>query len=335
MNNKLVLYIFFLVSCLLAAYFFSFREFNTTVAWSQNDTFNYYWYYNCVNSTSELSYCNNQLGMNVFEIMLAFLAKVTYFFSNSHELFFTAVSIVLFISLITFHQDLGYYSLLVVPLTLLSYSFWELHLNIIRNALSISFFLFSITYKNKKNVFLLLSVLSHTTGILYTFLYTIVDKFKIVHLLITLFIFIALPISATDLFVLALSKIPVLNSTTIVTKLTNYTLAFKSEFTLVNIIGKVYLLVTFLLYFTINKIGSDKAHRIYKLLLIILIFGCLLESTSVVYRIINIYTIFVFYLTVYGMTKRVKLSYVCYSLCLSWSLWNFYLKGDFILRFLD
>lgn len=320
------------ISACLSA-FFALREFNTTVSWLQNDSYNYYWYFNCLTAGNGLQMCNSTLGMNSFEVVLACLAFLSDAIAGNHYLMFFFTSMIFFVSLIFFYQSLGRHALFVIPLIFLAPSFWELELNIIRNALSSSFLFLALSFYRQKNIFLVLGGLSHTSGLLYFFIEKVIKYFKARYLLCCLFILVLLPISGTDLFIAALSKIPFVNGSTIVNKLVNYSSLYEAKLSLSNIIGKVYLLVILLLYFIVKD--DEHPLKLYKFLLFILIIGALLESTSVVYRVINIYVYFIFYLVAYGMRKKSKMSYFLYVLCLLWSCFIFYSKGDFYLRFIQ
>lgn len=336
MKVKNIVLLFIVFICALFSMYFSMRAYNTPVAWDRNDTSNYYWYFNCLVNDNPYLFCNVNLGMNWFESILAFFSLLSGVITGEHYLMFFITSFLFFISLIMFYKSLGIHALLVIPLVALSSSFWEFELNIIRNSLSVSFFLLSLSYNNRRMIFLVLGMFSHTSGIMY-FLIDKASKFlNEKYLLILLTLLLILPVNITDIFIIILQKIPLINSTTIVSKLTAYSAIFESDLSLVNIIGKVYLLATYLIYFLIRSNDDNgKGKKIYKILLLILIIGCVLETTSVVYRVINIYLFFIFYFAIYGVRVKSKLGYFLYFICLSWSIYNFYLKGDFYMRFLQ
>ncbi|MGO2386376.1 MAG: EpsG family protein [Psychrobacter sp.] len=307
------------------------REYNTLVAWDQNDTSNYYWYYNCLRESDLLS-CNAGIGLNFFEIILPILAYISDIFTGQHYFMFFAVSMLFFASLIFFYSQLGGYSILVIPLVFLTPNFWELELNIIRNSLACSFLFLALTFERKKNTFFILGGISHTMGTLYFFAVKLTEKCNPRYLICLFLFLLIIPFSLTDALISIVQNIPYLNTTTVPLKLLKYSDMESGGGRLLAVIGKVYTFIIILLYFIVKD--DRYALTLYKLLLIILIIGCFLQDTAIVYRIINIYTFIIFYLVVSGIRNKSLFSIFLYALCFLWSVYIFNLEGDFFLRFL-
>ncbi|WP_442959197.1 MULTISPECIES: EpsG family protein [unclassified Providencia] len=336
LNKDKIYFTYYILICALISLFFSFREFNTTVSWVQNDTNNYYLYYVCLRDNT-LSICNSIIGLNIFEITLPSIGMLSDVFGGGHYLMFFSTSIIFFSALFFFYKSLGIYSILIVPLVLLSPSFWEFQLNIIRNSLACSFFLISISYsfyfKKTKSFLLIPTLLSHTSGLLY-FASERLSKLINVKVLLVFFV-LALSINLSEIFINILSYVPYLNSTTIIRKLIAYSSLTDTNISIVSIVGKVYLFVTFMLFFILRDNNESHALAIYKILLFILIIGCLLQGTSVMYRVINIYIFIIFYLVVFGVKENKRISYFLYSLCLLWVCFDFHNNYVFYTRFIQ
>ena len=217
----------------------------------------------------------------------------------------------------------------------------ELNLNIIRNSFAISFFIIALGCYNasaklnyKSIFFCLLSLLSHTAGLIYTAIYYCANKVELNKLLLIFCLLLIIPGSVTDYVIDFFGYIPFVNETTIIRKLNAYSAMKVEGDSIVSIIGKVYLISVFVLTYLSKKIEDEKYIFICKVLLLILIVGVLFKDSSIVYRIINVYLYLIFYLIIYGIMRKNYFAYALYFLCLLWVGYDFSLNFSFYLRFL-
>lgn len=341
-NLHIGIYVWFIILSILSL-MFSFRSYNGAISWTQNDTYNYYQYSLCLKEYT-IEACNSPIGMISTEVILSYFAILSnYLFDNHYFLFFSA-SFLFTGSLICFYMTLGWHMIFVLPLVILSPQFWELNLNIIRNAYALSFFIFSLVFFLNKYqitrvgpVFFLLSILSHSVGILYSIIVVLAGKVNLVYLAFILFlILISSEINAISLIDL-ISSISFLNQNIIMSKLFSYSQYHTEDSAdgLISIIGKVYLTISFILVFVSKSLRDDRFEFICKVLFLILIFGCLLKDSSIVYRIINVYVFLIFYLVVYGIKRKPLISCSLYALCVSWGLFDFITNHGYYLRYLN
>lgn len=338
LHRDRIIFIYYFFICIFISLLFSVRDYNTTISWVQNDTNNYYLYFNCLKNES-LSVCNSIIGINLFEITLPIIAIVSNIFTGEHYLMFFITSMLFFISLFFFYQSLGRYSLLILPLVIFSPSFWEFELNIIRNSLACSFFLLSLSssiYLTKsKNIFVTLTLFSHTSGFMYFIAEKISKIIDVRFLFLFLFFIISFSIDISDFFISLVAKIPYLNATTIIRKLVAYSQLGDNGINVLSVVGKVYLFITFFLYFDLKSGCNGHSILLYKILLFILIIGCFLQGTSVMYRVINIYIFIIFYLVVFGVKEKKQISYFLYFICFLWVCFDFYKNYMFYIRYLQ
>lgn len=173
-NNKrievLFLTIIFLFFTIILAIFIANRD--VTVG---EDTLNYITLYQEIIDNSDSA---------INELIFIFLSKFTELFNSSYQLLFFLISFISILTYISFiylsfsvfnfedNSKIMILTILVFGLSLFSIFYWNTQLNIIRSGLAIPFLFISLYFaylRNKKNfiIFYILSILSHTSTIIF------------------------------------------------------------------------------------------------------------------------------------------------------------------------
>lgn len=340
-NNKTFRSFLVVLAITVIALLASTRPYNTSKSWDRNDSYNYYKYSYCLNDLNR-DYCDDLITVNTYELAIYVLSYISNFFSQAPYLLFFVISWLFMFSYYylfsTISSRWAVCFMLIFPLLNI---FWEANFNILRNALSISFFNVAIAlFINKSSAIkvhsaYLFSVISHTSGVIYLFLLELSKRLNVKVAIIAFSLIFLFSHFILDALLFTLNSIPVINATTIPGKIYRYTQATDEYSFSISTIGKIYSFCICYLTFIYSKVKEDYSYGLLlKLLLLCLSLGFVFGGTSVTYRIINIYTPFIFYLSFLAIKNKVLFSKINLGLALLWAIYYFYLSYNVFTRFL-